>query len=251
MGDLTTSVAEGRLRQALEAAAPGAVADAAPAYLEEPRGRVAGQAGSLVRPRTTGDVAAIVRLAAQERVPIVPYGGGTGLVCGQVQSDNPGAIILSLERMNRISPPDPSDHTLVAEAGAILADIQAAAKSVGFLFPLSLAAEGSCRIGGNLATNAGGVNVLRYGSARDLCLGIEAVLPDGSVFDGMAPLRKDNTGYDIRNLLIGSEGTLGVITAARLKVFPTPQETITALFEIPSPKRRSVSSPFSAPGLAR
>jgi len=165
----------------------------------------------------------------------VPYAGGTGLVGGQVSGDGPAPVILSLERMDRIRQVSAPDNALVAEAGVILADVQAAAAEANRLFPLSLAAEGSCRIGGNLATNAGGVQVLRYGNARDLVLGVEAVLPDGSVHHGLRLLRKDNTGYDLRHLLIGSEGTLGVITAAALKLFPRPAETLTAMLAVPGP----------------
>ncbi|MEL7216368.1 MAG: FAD-binding oxidoreductase, partial [Pseudomonadota bacterium] len=151
------------------------------------------------------------------------------LVGGQIIEDGPIPLLLSLERMNAIRAVDPTDNTMTVEAGAILADIQAAAANADRLFPLSLASEGSCRIGGNLATNAGGVNVLRYGNTRDLVLGVEAVMADGSVISGLKRLRKDNTGYDLRHLLIGSEGTLGVITAATLRLFPRPSETATAL----------------------
>ncbi len=147
----------------------------------------------------------------------------------------PRPVVVALERMNRIRAVLPADGAIIAEAGVILADLQAAAEDAGRLFPLSLAAQGSCRIGGNLATNAGGVQVLRYGTARDLCLGIEAVLADGSVLSGLKPLRKDNSGYDLRHLLIGSEGTLGVITAATLKLFPLPGEVVTAMLAVPSP----------------
>ncbi|THD82204.1 FAD-binding oxidoreductase [Aliigemmobacter aestuarii] len=204
-------------------------------HLEEPRGRWHGIAGAVACPATTGEVATIVRAAAEARVGIVPLGGGTGLVGGQVMPDGPLPLILSLERMTRIREVLPRENVLIAEAGAILADIQAAAEGVNRLFPLALASDGSCRIGGNLAANAGGVNVLRYGNARDLCLGLEAVLPDGSIWHGLRRLRKDNTGYDLRNLLIGSEGTLGIITAATLRLFPRPAGQGTALFVVPSP----------------
>ncbi len=205
-------------------------------YFEEPHGRVEGQAGLVLAPQTVAQVATIVSAAARARVPVIPYGGGTGLVGGQVSLAGPRPVILSLERMNRIRAVYPSENVLIAEAGVILADVQAAAEEVGRLFPLSLAAEGSARIGGNLATNAGGVNVLRYGNARDLCLGLEAVLPDGSVWNGLSRLRKDNTGYDLRNLLIGSEGTLGIITAAALKMSPRPAQQGTALMVLSSPQ---------------
>lgn len=205
-------------------------------YLEEPRGRFAGQAVALVRPRSVGEVASIVQLCNAHKVGIVPYGGGTGLVGGQTSESGPKPVILSLERLNVIRDVDPTENILVAEAGVILADIQNAADEVNRFFPLSLASEGSCLIGGNLSTNAGGVNVLRYGNARDLCIGIEAVLPDGSIFDGLKRLRKDNTGYNLRNLFVGGEGTLGIITAATLRLMPKPIEVETAFIAVPDPE---------------
>ncbi|MCG7518749.1 FAD-binding oxidoreductase [Ruegeria sp. Ofav3-42] len=205
-------------------------------YLEEPRRRFAGHVGVLAMPRTVEEVAALVRMASDAAVPVVPYGGGTGLVGGQVMTDGPAPLLISLERMSNIRAVYPSENILIAEAGTILADVQAAAEEVDRLFPLALAAQGSCRIGGNLSTNAGGVNVLRYGNARDLCLGLEAVLPNGDVWHGLSRLRKDNTGYDLRNLLIGAEGTLGIITAASLKLFPRPAEVGTAMFQVASPE---------------
>ncbi|TMV07732.1 FAD-binding oxidoreductase [Ruegeria sediminis] len=205
-------------------------------YLEEPRGRYSGQAGVLALPRRVEEVAVLVGAAAEARVPVVPYGGGTGLVGGQVMPSSPAPLVISLERMAAIRSVHPAENVLVAEAGAVLADVQAAAREVNRLFPLSLAAEGSCRIGGNLSTNAGGVNVLRYGNARDLCLGLEAVLPNGEIWHGLTRLRKDNTGYDLRNLLIGAEGTLGIITAAALKLYPVPARIGTAVFVVPSPE---------------
>lgn len=211
--------------------APGA------AYLEEPRGRFTGRAEVLVRPRSVEDVAQIVRLAGAHRVGIIPYGGGTGLVGGQVQdAHGPAAILVSLEKMNKLRRASASDNVIEVEAGVVLADVKAAAAEIDRLFPLSLAAEGSAQIGGNLSTNAGGVQVLRYGNSRDLCLGIEAVLPDGSVHHGLKGLRKDNTGYDLRHLLIGAEGTLGIITAASLKLFPRPSEVATGFLAVPSPQ---------------
>ena len=204
-------------------------------YLEEPRGRYAGQGGVLALPRSTEEVAILIRAAHAARVPVVPYGGGTGLVGGQISSDGPAPLILSLERMNRIRAVLPEENVLVAEAGVILADVQAAAEEANRLFPLSLAAEGTARIGGTLSTNAGGTGVLRYGNARDLCLGLEAVLPDGQVWHGLTRLRKNNTGYDLRNLLIGAEGTLGVITAAALKLYARPGRSGTALLVVESP----------------
>jgi len=208
---------------------------AEPRYLSEARGRVTGQGLFVARPRDVGQVAAIVRACAAARVGIVPYGGGTGLVQGQVLPDGPLPLIVSLERMAAIRATHPEENVLIAEAGAILADVQAAAASAGRLFPLTLASQASARIGGLLSTNAGGVNVLRYGNARDLCLGVEAVLPDGSVLHGLRRLRKDNTGYDVRNLLVGAEGTLGIITAASLKLHPVPARIGTALLQVPSP----------------
>jgi FAD/FMN-containing dehydrogenase len=221
---LRASLPEGRVR------APE------PRYLEEPRGRFVGQAAALVTPATTGEVAATLRLAAEAHVGIVPYGGGTGLVGGQVLPDGPAHVVLSLERMNAIRGLWPEENVMIAEAGVIVADIQKAAEAAGRLFPLSYGAEGTARIGGALAVNSGGVNVLRYGNARELCLGIEAVLPDGRILHGLRRLRKDNTGYDIRNLLIGSEGTLGVITAASLRLFPRPARTGTALLAVRDPE---------------
>lgn len=203
-------------------------------YLEEPRGRYRGDAGVLALPATLDEVAGVIRAAALARVGVVPFGGGTGLVGGQVW---PGAVplILSLERMASVRTLDPVGNVIVVEAGAVLADVQAAAQSVGRLFPLGLASQGSARIGGCLATNAGGVNVLRYGNARDLCLGVEAVLGDGTVLRGLKRLRKDNTGYDLRNLLVGSEGSLGVITAASLRLVTPPARQGTAMLVVEDP----------------
>ena len=206
-----------------------------PRHLEEPRGRWQGVAGALARPRTTEDVAVLVRACAQARVGVVPVSGGTGLVGGQIMTSGPAPLLLSLERMTALRGVWPDENAMVVEAGMVLADVQAQAAKAGRLFPLSLASEGSCRIGGNLAANAGGTAVLRYGNARDLCLGLEAVLPDGTVFNGLTRLRKDNAGYDLRHLLIGSEGTLGVITAASLKLFPQPAARVVALVSVPSP----------------
>ena len=213
----------------------GTIGPADPRYLEEPRRRGVTPTALLARPRSATEVAAIVRACAAARVGIVPWGGGTGLVLGQVMPEGPAPLVLSLERMAAIRAVHDDENVIVAEAGATLAEVQAAAMAAGRLFPLSLASEGTARIGGNLATNAGGVNVLRYGNARDLCLGIEAVLPDGTVLNGLSRLRKDNTGYDIRNLLVGSEGTLGVITAAALKLYPRPAGVGTAIFTVPGP----------------
>ena len=207
-----------------------------PRYLEEPRGRWHGGDALLVAPGSAAEVAEVLRVARDARVAVVPYGGGTGLVGGQIAEGAPRPVLLSLERMTAIREVLPLENVAVVEAGAILADIRAAAENAGRLFPLSLASEGSARIGGLLATNAGGVGVLRYGNARDLCLGIEAVLPDGSVMQGLKRLRKDNTGYDLKNLLIGAEGTLGVITAAALRLFPRPEAEGAAFVVVPSPR---------------
>lgn len=206
-----------------------------PRYLEEPRGRYHGRAAAVLRPDTTEAVATAVRLCAEARVGIVPYAGGTGLVGGQIFETGPLPVILSVERLNRIRDLDLTDNVLVAEAGCVLADVQAAARDAGRLFPLSLASEGSARIGGLLGTNAGGVSVLRYGNARDLCLGVEAVMADGSVLTGVGRLVKDNMGYDLRHLLIGSEGTLAIITAASLRLFPVQDEAATAWIAVRSP----------------
>ncbi|WP_108483596.1 FAD-binding oxidoreductase [Oceaniglobus ichthyenteri] len=213
----------------------GAVRPATPAELEEPRGKWHGHAGCAVRPANTEQVAQVIRFAAQHRIGVVPWGGGTGLVGGQVMPDGAPPILLSLEKMDAIRAIYPEENVLLAEAGAILANVQAAAEAEDRLFPLSLASEGTCRIGGNLSANAGGVNVLRYGNARELCLGVEAVLPDGSIFHGARRLRKDNTGYDLRHLLIGAEGTLGVITAAALRLSPRPVRQGAALMVVDSP----------------
>nr|WP_072244736.1 FAD-binding oxidoreductase [Roseibaca calidilacus] len=205
-------------------------------YLSEPRGRWHGVAGALALPRDVEEVAALLRACHAARVPVVPYGGGTGLVGGQLAPDGPAPLLLSLERMTSIRAVYPSENVLIAEAGAILSDVHAAAEGAARLFPLSLASEGSARIGGLLATNAGGVNVLRYGNARDLVLGLEVVLPDGRIWHGLKRLRKDNTGYDLRHLLLGSEGTLGVITAASLRLFPRNRAEGAALLVVDSPR---------------
>lgn len=207
-----------------------------PADVEEPRGRWQGQGAAVAVPRSADQVAALLRACAAARVGIVPLGGGTGLVGGQVMPAGPLPLILSLERMRAIRAIHPRENVVLAEAGCTLAEVQAAAESVNRLFPLHIASQGSAQIGGNLATNAGGVNVLRYGNARDLCLGLEAVLPDGSILHGLKRLRKDNTGYDLRHLLIGAEGSLGIITAASLKLFPRPAVEGAALFAVPGPE---------------
>ncbi len=208
--------------------------DTAP-YLTEPRGRWQG-VGMVVAPNDTTQVAQVVRYCNDRRIAIVPYGGGTGLVGGQLMGEGAAPLVLSLERMTAIRATYPSESVLVAEAGAILADVQMAAEEIGRLFPLSLASEGSARIGGLLSTNAGGVNVLRYGNARAQCLGLEVVRPDGTIWNGLSRLRKDNTGYDLRDLMIGAEGTLGIITAAALRLVPQPVGVGAAMMAVPSPK---------------
>lgn len=220
-----------------EAIGPEAVRLPEPRYLEEPRGRFAGRAAAVALPATTEAVAQVVRLCAEARVGIIPYAGGTGLVGGQVAADGPLSILVSFERMARIRAVSRTNGVIVAEAGCILADVQAAARGAGRLFPLSLASEGSARVGGLLGTNAGGVAVLRYGNARDLCLGVEAVMADGSVLHGLSPLVKDNMGYDLRHLLIGAEGTLGLITAASLRLYPEPSMQATAWVCVATPGR--------------
>lgn len=207
-----------------------------PRHLEEPRGRWTGQGGAVALPRRSEEVAVILRACAAARVGVVPWGGGTGLVGGQTQPEGPAPVILSLDRMAAVRGLWPEENVICVEAGMTLAAVQAAAAAAGRLFPLSLASEGTARIGGNLAANAGGLNVLRYGMARDLCLGVEAVLADGSVLHGLSRLRKDNTGYDLRHLLIGSEGTLGVITAASLRLHPQPGAEVTALLVVKGPE---------------
>ncbi|MBI1331084.1 MAG: FAD-binding protein [Alphaproteobacteria bacterium] len=197
-------------------------------HLEEWRSKFHGRSNLLLKPDCTEAVAKILSICNSARIAVVPQGGNTGLVGGQIPFH--GEIVLSLKRMNTVRSVDPDDFAMVAEAGVILADAQRAAEQKQLLFPLSIAAEGSCTIGGNLSTNAGGVNVLRYGSARDLVLGIEAVLADGRVLDMLKVLRKDNTGYDLKQLFIGAEGTLGVITAASLKLYPQPISRGTVLF---------------------
>ena len=193
------------------------------------RRRYRGRALAVVRPATTAEVAAVLRACAEHGASVVPQGGNTGLVGASVPDASGTQILLSLTRLGRIRAIDRANLTLTAEAGCVLQSVQEAAAAQGLLFPLSLAAEGSCTIGGNLATNAGGTQVLRYGNARELCLGLEVVTPDGQVWNGLSGLRKDNTGYALRDLYIGSEGTLGVITAATLKLWPQPAAVTTAM----------------------
>ena len=198
------------------------------------RKRIRGRALAVVRPGSTSEVAAVVKACAASKTSIVPQGGNTGLVVGGVPDASGTQIVLSLGRMQAVRAIDPANLTITVEAGCVLQNLQAAAEAAGFLFPLSLGAEGSCTIGGNLGTNAGGTQVLRYGNTRELCLGLEVVNAQGEIWHGLTGLRKDNTGYDLRNLMIGSEGTLGVITAATLKLYPQPAAQLTAWAAVPS-----------------
>ncbi|WP_454688453.1 FAD-binding oxidoreductase [Achromobacter aloeverae] len=202
-------------------------------YTLDWRGRYQGKALAVARPGDTEAVAAVVRLCARHRVPVLPQGGNTSLCGGATPDREGGTLVLSLGRLNRVRAIDTDNDTITVEAGCVLQAVQQAAEQAGRLFPLSLAAEGSCSIGGNLATNAGGTQVLRYGNTRDLTLGLEVVTPDGRVWHGLRGLRKDNTGYDLRDLYIGSEGTLGIITAATLKLYPLPVARCTALLALP------------------
>jgi FAD/FMN-containing dehydrogenase len=205
-------------------------------YVLDWRGVYRGETPAVVRPGSTEEVAAVVRACADAGNAIVPQGGNTGMCMASVPRAGRSEIVLSLGRMNRIREVDPLNNTLTAEAGVVLANIQQAAAGADRLFPLSLGAEGSCTIGGNLSTNAGGVNVLRYGNTRDLVLGLEVVLPDGQIWSGLRGLRKDNTGYDLKHLFVGAEGTLGIITAAVLKVFPRPSASATAWAAVKDPE---------------
>jgi len=198
-------------------------------YEQDWRRRYAGRALAVLRPASTEQVAAAVRICAGHGVSIVPQGGNTGLVGGSTPDESGTQVLLSLQRLNRIREIDAANLTMTVEAGCVLQTVQSAAEAAGLLFPLSLAAEGSCTIGGNLASNAGGTQVLRYGNARELCLGLEVVTAQGEIWEGLSGLRKDNTGYDLRDLFIGSEGTLGVITAATLKLYPQPVAKMTAM----------------------
>src|SRR5881296_1537379 len=206
-------------------------------YASDWRKRYLGRPAAVVKPASTAEVAEVVRACAESRTAVVPQGGNTGL-CGAATPDASGTqIVLNLSRMNRVHAIDTRNNTMTVEAGCVLAKLQNTAEEAGRLFPLSLAAEGSCEIGGNLSTNAGGTAVLRYGNARELVLGLEVVLPSGEVWDGLRGLRKDNTGYDLKQLFIGAEGTLGIVTAAVLKLFPAPRTRATAfaaLADVPS-----------------
>jgi FAD/FMN-containing dehydrogenase len=204
------------------------------AYLTDWRKRYTGRARAVVRPSSAAEVAAVVRACAEANAPIVPQGGNTSMVGGATPDASGDAVVLSLGRMNTVREVDPINNTITVEAGCTLHQVQQAADAAERLFPLSLAAEGTATIGGNLSTNAGGTQVLRYGNARELTLGLEVVLPSGELWNGLRGLRKDNTGYDLRDLFIGAEGTLGVITAACLKTFPKPAGRATALIALPS-----------------
>ena len=212
----------------------GEAADMAP-YLTDWRGRYTGRALAVALPRTTAQVAQAVGWCARHRVPVVPQGGNTGLVGGATPDDSGRSLVLATPRLRQVRAVDTDNDTITVEAGCRLQQVQEAAQARGRLFPLSLASQGSCTIGGNLASNAGGTQVLRYGNARELTLGIEVVLADGTVWDGLRGLRKDNTGYDLKQLFIGSEGTLGVITAATLKLFPLPRARIVCLLACADP----------------
>jgi len=205
------------------------VSDMAP-YLHEERGLAESSADLVARPANTAEVAAVVRACAETKTPMVPVGGSTGLTGGTLAK---GGVLVATDRLNKIIEVDALNNTMTVETGCILADLQTAAADQDCLFPLSLGAEGSCRIGGNLSTNAGGIGVLRYGNTRDLVLGLEVVLPSGEIWDGLSALRKDNTGYDLKQLFIGAEGTLGIITQAVLKLFPAPKTTMTVLAALP------------------
>ncbi|MEI5666414.1 FAD-binding oxidoreductase [Bosea sp. CCNWLW174] len=209
--------------------------DAMVPYLKEWRDLFRGKAQAVVRPGSVAEVSAVMRWASENDVTVVPQGGNTGLVGGQIPIAEGREIILSLQRLDKVRSVDPAGDTMTVEAGVSLQRAQEAAEAAGRLFPLSLASEGSCTVGGNLSTNAGGTAVIAYGNARELCLGLEVVLADGRIWNGLRQLRKDNTGYDLKNLFIGSEGTLGIITAAVLKLFPLPAARATAFLAVPDP----------------
>lgn len=227
--DLTTlrSIFSGRLHTEPDTMAP---------FLTDWRGKWAGRAMAVAQPDSTADVSTVLQWCHDHRVPVVPQGGNTGLSGGATPDESGHALLLSLTRLNRVRGVDRMNNTIEVEAGVTLQQVQGEALAANRLFPLSLAAEGTCTIGGNLATNAGGVQVLRYGNARELCLGLEVVTAEGEVWNGLRGLRKDNTGYDLRDLFVGSEGTLGVITAAVLKLFPQPASQVAAFVAVPSPK---------------
>jgi len=230
---LSTDAALTRIRTLLGAAGCLDTPDRTARFLTDFRQLYQGAALLVACPATTGEVAQLLAICNEARIGVVPQGGNTGYCGGATPSAAGDQVVLSLHRLNRIRAVDAANFSLVAEAGCVLADVQAAAAGVGRLFPLSLGSEGSCQIGGNLSTNAGGLAAVRYGVARDLVLGLEVVLADGRVLDGLTSLRKDNTGYDLRHLFIGAEGTLGVITAASLKLWPQPRTVETAFVAVP------------------
>ena len=204
------------------------------AWVQDWRRRETGKALAVVRPGSTTEVAAVVKACAAARVSMVPQGGNTGMVVGSTPDASGTQVVLSLTRMNKVRTLDAGNLTITVDAGCVLQNLQEACEQAGFLFPLSLASEGSCTIGGNLGTNAGGTQVVRYGNTRELCLGLEVVNAQGEIWDGLTGLRKDNTGYDLRHLFIGSEGTLGVITGATMKLYPLPKSQLTAFAAVPS-----------------
>jgi FAD/FMN-containing dehydrogenase len=205
-------------------------------YLVDWSHDLTGSARTVVRPRSAAEVAQVVQECVAQGFPIVPQGGHTGLVGGATPSSDGTEVVISLERLNTIREIDAMNFSMIVEAGCILQNIHAAAAAEDCLFPLQLGAQGSCQIGGNIATNAGGINVIRYGMTRDLVLGLEVVLPDGRIWNGLRKLRKNNTGYDLKQMILGSEGTLGIVTAACLKLFPKPNQTETALVAVGSPQ---------------
>ena len=211
-----------------------AESDKAP-FLKDERDLYRGAAPLVLRPATTEQVSRIVRLCGEAGIGVVPQGGNTGYCGGSIPAGNGEEVVVSLSRLNKVRDVDALNYTITVEAGCVLAEIQRAAEEAGRLFPLSLAAEGTCQIGGNLSTNAGGTAVLRYGNARDLVLGLEVVLPSGEIWNGLKRLRKDNTGYDLKQLFLGAEGTLGIITAAVCKLYPLPRETCTVLLAVSDP----------------
>ena len=227
LGELKAAVGEGSWLESPDAVAP---------YLTDFRRLYQGSAALVLLPRSVDEVARILRICNREETAVVPHGGNTSYCGGATPDDTGTEIVLSLRRLNRVRQIDPADYSMTVEAGCTLAEVQAAAREADRLFPLSLGSEGTAQIGGNLSTNAGGTAVLRYGMMRDLVLGLEVVLADGRVLKGLKSLRKDNTGYDVKSLFVGAEGTLGVITAACLKLFPQPADTATALAGIDSPQ---------------
>ena len=230
---LESSARRERLRALLGADAVLTEPQECAPFLVDHLGRCRGSALAVVQPRSVAQVAQVLEFCDAERIGVVPHGGNTSYCGGAIPDESGRELVLSLRRLDRIRNVDPENYSLVAEAGCILAQVQSAAESAGRFFPLSIGSQGSCQIGGNLSTNAGGVNVLRYGMTRDLVLGLEVVLPGGRVLDGLSTLRKDNTGYDIKSLFLGAEGTLGVITAASFRLFPEIRARATALAAIP------------------